>query len=430
MSKRIVLGLAGLVVAALLIGYALAWRPAIAPIDPPPATAFPAALVARGEVLAGEGYCGVCHTRPGGPALAGGYPLKTAFGTVHSTNITPDPQTGIGRWSETAFRRALHEGVARNGAHLFPAFPYDHFTKVSDADVGALYAYLMTRPAVRAPAMRNTLPFPLNLRPLQAGWKLLFFHPGRYQPDPAKDAQWNQGAYLATGLSHCGGCHTPRNFLGAEKPRQAYAGFELDGWYAPALTAANPSPLPWTREDIAGYLRAGFSPLHGVAAGSMSPVVHQGLAAAPDADLVAIAGYFADLNGATGRLPGGEAVLAKAMATSRLGGGPDPGARLYLTACGACHYNSGPQPLAARPELALNTSLRLAEPGNFLRVVMDGVGLNEAEPGVLMPGFRHALSDADIIRLAAYLRRTRADLPPWPDMDKKIAAIRREERAR
>ncbi|MEO8112911.1 MAG: cytochrome c [Phenylobacterium sp.] len=428
MRNHIVLGLLGLIVLGLLAGFGLAWRPAIAAIDPPSPTSFPADAVARGRVLAGEGYCGVCHTA----SLAGGYPLKTSFGTIYATNITPDPETGIGRWSEPAFRRALHEGVARNGAHLFPAFPYDHFTKLTDADVGDLYAYLMTRPAVHAKAKRNTLPFPLNVRALQAGWKLLFFHPGRYQSDPVRSAERNRGAYLAEGLSHCGGCHTPRNVLGAEKTRQAYAGAELEGWIAPPLTTDNPSVLPWTREDIFSFLRFGASPLHGVAAGTMSPVVHQGLAAASDADLTAIAGYFADLNGSAAHLAGNDVVLAKAMASSRLGAGQefDPDARLYVAACGSCHYNTGALPLPTRPELALSTNLRLSEPTNFIRVVIEGISLPDAIPNVMMPGFGHALSDADIVRLATYLRRTRANLPPWPDMDKKIAAIRKQERAR
>src|SRR3984893_17559482 len=239
--QRIVLGLAVAVFFGALGFFALAWRPAIAPINPPPESSFDADLIAKGEVLAGAGYCMVCHTRLGGQPFAGGYGLRTPFGTIYSTNITPDPETGIGRWPLAAFTRAMHEGISRDGSHLFPAFPYDHFTKVSDEDVEALYAYVMTRAPVKAPAMANTIPFPLKVRDLQEGWKILFFTSGRYQPNPSKSAEWNRGAYLAEGLSHCGGCHTPRNPLGAEEARKAYSGAVIDDWEAPALTDAHPS---------------------------------------------------------------------------------------------------------------------------------------------------------------------------------------------
>ncbi len=368
----------------------------------------------------------MCHTRQGGQPFAGGYGLRTPFGTIYSTNITPEPETGIGRWSLEAFTRAMHEGVSRDGSHLFPAFPYDHFTKVTDDDVKALYAYFMTRPPVSALPPANTIPFPLNIRALQEGWKILFFRSGRYQPDSSKSAEWNRGAYLAKGLSHCGGCHTPRNLLGAEKTNQAYAGAEIDYWSAPALTDANPSPVPWTDSELFDYLRSGVTSLHGVSAGPMSPVVHTGLSAVPDADIRAQAVYFADLDHAADRLAMVDAAVRKALATSRLGTAREyePDARLYAAACLSCHYNAGPAPLAARPELALNSALTLPEPTNFIHVVLEGIGIRDGGPGLVMPGYAAALSDADIARLAAYLRRTRVDLPPWTDVDKKVAAMR------
>src|SRR5258708_6163053 len=281
-TRRIALAMIGLAVFGLLGFSLLAWRPAIAPIEPPSRTNLAAESIAKGEILAAAGHCAACHTRRGGQPFAGGYALDTQFGTIYSTNITPDPTTGIGRWSLEAFARAMHEGVSRDGSHLFPAFPYDHFTKVSNDDVKALYAYMMTRPPVRAVAPANTFPFPLNIRLLQEGWKILFFRSGRYQPDASKSAEWNRGAYLAQGLSHCGACHTPRNLLGAEKTADAYAGATIDNWIAPALTDANPSPVPWTEDELFSYLRNGVAPLHGVTAGPMSPVVHAGLSAVPD----------------------------------------------------------------------------------------------------------------------------------------------------
>ena len=423
--------LIGVVVAGVLVvaGFlALAWKPAIAPIDPPAAASFPADLVARGAVLAGAGNCASCHTVKGGADFAGGLALATGFGTIYSSNITPDPETGIGRWSEAAFARALHDGVARDGSHLFPAFPFDHFTKVTDEDLTALYAYLMTQKPVQAAQKPSTLPFPLNIRLLQAGWKLLFLHGGVYQPDPTKTAEWNRGAYLAEGLGHCGACHTPRNALGAERSGDAYGGATIDGWIAPALTAANPSPASWTEDELFAYLRSGASILHGTAAGSMSEVVHDGLAKLPDPDIRAIAAYFAEIDQAGTRAADTETAIAKAAAASAQNTAQlsNPDAHLYITACASCHYSGAAMPLAVRPDLSLNSALSLDEPTNFVKVVLSGISLKDGMPGVMMPGFAHSFSDAEIARLAAYLRATRTELPAWTDLETKVAAIRQE----
>jgi mono/diheme cytochrome c family protein len=424
--KRLLIIVATLAVLGVLGFVALAWRPAIAPVSPPQPGSFAPDLVAKGEALSGGGFCAECHTAKGGQKYAGGYPMQTPFGVLYSTNITPDPETGIGTWSEAAFTRAMHEGVARDGSHLFPAFPYDHFTRLSDDDLKALYAYFMTQAPVRSTAKANTIPFPLNIRYLQAGWKLLFFRPGRYEPDAAKSAEWNRGAYLALGLSHCGACHTPRNLLGAEKAGDAYAGAVVDNWIAPALTAENPSPAPWTEEELQSYLRNGFSVLHGVAAGPMSPVPH-GLSALPESDARAIATYFADVDHAADRSASIDVAVARAMSYAALGAGQDfdPDTRLYTAACASCHYISG-KPLAMRPDLALNSAVHLPDPTKLIQVVLRGVSASEGIPGVVMPSFAHGFSDADIARIAAYLRRTRTNLSPWPELEAKIAAIRRE----
>jgi mono/diheme cytochrome c family protein len=420
------LGLAGFAV--------LAWEPAIAPIVPPAAGSFAPDLVAKGKALAGGGYCAACHTAKGGRTFAGGYAMATPFGVIYSTNITPDPETGIGNWSEAAFARAMREGVSRDGSHLLPVFSFDHFTKLSDDDVRALYAYFMTRKPVHAPARPNGIPFPFNIRYLPAGWKLLFFRPGRFEPDREKSAEWNRGAYLALGLSHCGACHTPRNLLGAEKASDAYGGAVIDNWVAPSLTAANPAPAPWTREELYDYLRNGTSTLHGTAAGPMFPVV-QGLAALPDSDVRAIATYFADVDKAAERLPSVSAAVNHAMSYASTRAGehfdPDdgPDARLYTAACASCHYNAGSAPLAVRPDLALNSAVHLSDPSTLIQVILRGISAEEGMPGVVMPAFGGALSDADVARIAAYLRRTRTNLPPWPDLWAKIAEIRRDQRA-
>jgi mono/diheme cytochrome c family protein len=404
---------------------ALAWRPAIAPVTRPAAGSFAPELIARGEALAGGGYCAACHTAKGGEKFAGGYAMETPFGAIYSTNITPDPETGIGNWSETAFRRAMHEGVSRDGSHLLPVFSYDHFTKLSDDDVRALYAYFMSGAPVHAPRKPNGIPFPFNIRYLQAGWKLLFFRPGRFEPDAEKSAEWNRGAYLALGLSHCGACHTPRNLLGAEISGNAYGGAVIDNWVAPPLTAANPAPAPWTYEELYDYLRTGTSKLHGTAAGPMFPVV-QGLGALPDSDIRAIATYFGDLDKAADRLPyvSGAVSLAMSSAVAKQGSPFDADARLYTAACASCHYNATNAPLAARPDLALNSAAHLPDPSNLIQVILQGIGSEAGTPDVVMPAFA-ALSDADITRIAAYLRRTRTSLPPWPDLAAKIAEIRR-----
>jgi mono/diheme cytochrome c family protein len=406
----------------------LAWRPSIVPIKPPSPSSFSAEQVAKGEALSAVGHCAACHTKLGGQPFAGGYRISTPFGAIFGTNITPDPKTGIGVWSLEAFTRAMREGVARDGSHLMPAFPYYAFTKLSDDDVKGLYAYLMTRPAVNSTVPTNTLPFPLNIRALQEGWKILFFRSARHQADQSKSDEWNRGAYLAEAVADCSGCHTPRNFLGAEETNNPYAGYEIDGWIAPALTAANPSPIPWTEEELFQYLRTGASPLHGATAAKMTEVIRDSLVLpiVPDSDVRALAVYFADLDHASARAGGIEATISEAIATSSLGNGQesDPDADLYVSACISCHYNAGPVPLAARPELSLSSALILPEPTNFIQAVLKGVGDNEGAPGLVMPEYASSLSDGEIARLAAYLRRTRTKDPPWTDLENKVAAIR------
>jgi mono/diheme cytochrome c family protein len=419
-----------LIVAAVLVlgcvGFVVfASRPSIDPIAPPSKSAFAPELVAQGEVLAGAGYCATCHTAAGGARYAGGYALQTSFGVVYSTNITPDPGTGIGTWSETAFRRALHEGVARDGSHLFPAFPYDHFTKLTDTDVSALYAYFMTRDPVNAPARKNGLPFPLNIRMLQAGWKLLFFHPGRFAATPTRSADWNRGAYLAEGISHCGACHTPRNFLGAEKRGQSFDGAEIDHWVAPALTKDNPSPIPWSEDELFAYLRTGVSAYHGTSFGSMGPVVHDGLSKLSDADVHALAGYFAAVDEAAGQAPDPKPAVQRALAADQLSVGLhyDPDNRLYTAACASCHYNGAGGPHALRPDLALTSAVNLEDPANLIRAMLYGIDATQGAAGVVMPAFS-GFTDVDLARIAAYLRATRTTKAPWPDLVEKVAAAR------
>src|SRR3954453_20052583 len=260
LSRNIGLAIAGISIAGAVAAFAMVWRPAIAAIEPPAPQSFDPALVKRGRALAATGNCSDCHTVRGGKSLVGGLPVPTPFGTIYSSKITPDAETGIGGWSEAAFRRAMRSGVDREGRHLYPTFPYDHFVNVSDEDDRALYAYLMTRPAAPQPARRNELTFPYNQRFLIAGWKLLFLRQATWQPDAAQSAELNRGGYLVEGLAHCGACHTPRNALGAERKSAQFAGGEADNWHAYAINAQSPSPVPWDAEALFFYLRNGWHP--------------------------------------------------------------------------------------------------------------------------------------------------------------------------
>lgn len=426
MIKRILTGGAALAVLGIG-GFAIyAWHPALDPIAAPTADSFTPAQIEQGRILASAGYCATCHTASGGAPYAGNYPMETSFGTIYSTNITPDPETGIGTWSEAAFERAMREGIGRDGAHLFPALPFDHFTKMSDEDIAAVYAYIMTSvDPVAAEHIENELPFPLNQRFLQAGWKMLFFDAGRYEPNTDKSEEWNRGAYLVEGVTHCGACHTPRNALGAEKTSEMYAGAAIDEWIAPPLTAANPSGVAWSAGEFFQYLKTGTTLYHGSAAGPMAPVVHAGLKELPDSDLSAIGTYLGDIVGAGDVDPATNSAVAKSLAAGVPQGDyrKEEGERLYATACAACHYNSQ-QIAEGRPDLGINSATRLDDPTNLIHVILDGVSADQGMEGVVMPGFGTALNDQQIGSIAAYLRASRTDAAPWADLEHKIAEIR------
>jgi mono/diheme cytochrome c family protein len=421
LARQHILGAIGVIAVAILALLAVAWRPALPPITPPAAANFPSERIERGEMLAGAGNCINCHTAPGGAANAGGRALHTRAGSFFSTNLTPDPQTGIGTWSEAAFARALREGVSRDGHHLFPVFPYTHYTQLDDADVVALYAYFMTRAPVKAPDHANALPFPLDVRPLQALWKPLFFRAGPYRPNPERDARWNRGAYLAEALAVCSNCHTERNGLGAEQVGHPYAGAMIDGWFAEALDIS-PSPARWTEAGLFAYLRQGDSPPHGVAVGPMRAVI-RGLGKMSDDDLRAMAAYFISLNNPPEA--NAEAALARAKA-------PAPpktdiqrrGETVYLEQCASCHGAPGGPSTVARSPLGLSAMLwNPYRPYNLLRTVLDGIDAGDGLPGA-MPAFRDTLNDDDLGALALYLRASYTTLPPWGLMEDTVKVAR------
>ena len=421
--------LAALVVAGAVAAFALAWRPAIAAIDPPSPQSFDPSLVKRGRELAAIGNCATCHTAQGGKDFAGGLPVPTPFGTIYSSDITPDATTGIGGWPEAAFRRAMRSGVDRDGRHLYPTFPYDHFTNVSDEDDRALYAYLMTRQPVRATARANRLPFPLDQRFVIAGWKLLFLRRGSYQPDPAKSAEWNRGAYLVEGLAHCGACHTPRNALGAERANAAFAGGEVDDWSAYAINAQSPAPVPWKAEALFSYLRNGWHRDHGAARGPMAEVVGN-LADVPDADIRAIATYMADVSGAPSpdRNRSAEEVLAQVKPSAATATADTPGAAIYAAACATCHENGRALPVGG-VRLALSTALSSPDPRNAANLVRAGIRPVEGERSAIMPGFAGSMSDAQLTALLNDLRARFSHQPAWSGLEKTIADARRAQTA-
>ena len=425
--RGVLAGLAALCTAvAGLVVAAMPWRPAIAPTTPIDAGTYSAATIARGRQLAALGNCAVCHTADGGAVNAGGRPLETPFGTIHATNITPDVATGIGAWSYPAFARAMRQGIGRDGRHLYPAFPYNHFAKASGADLQALYAYLMAQAPVRQENRANALPFPLNLRPVVAGWNLLFHGTARFAADPAKSDTWNRGAYLVEGLGHCGACHTPRNALGAEKASARLAGGTAEGWEAPALTSLSQAPIPWNEDELFAYLRTGVSRFHGVAAGPMGPVVKE-LAALPDADIRAMAVYLASFNPDAPAADGAQALAVKLetiTARRPLEASPE-GARLYDGACAVCHEVGGPALFGSRPSLALNSNVHAATPDNLVRVILEGIMTPAYADLGTMPAFRDSLDDRQVGELAKYLRRRFApDKAPWRDIEAVARAAR------
>jgi nicotinate dehydrogenase subunit B len=442
-------GLAGLV----------ASRPALAPITGVNAGAvYSAETLERGRQLAALGNCAGCHTAEGGAAYAGGRPLETPFGTIYATNLTPDPATGIGRWSFSAFQRAMREGVSHDGRMLYPAFPYTAFTRMTDDEVTALYAYLMAQPAVPQATPTTELRAPFNLRPLMHLWNALHLQPGPRAlpaasladlPAGVDAALWQRGEYLVNGPGHCGACHTPRDAMGAEKTGSAYlSGAWVDGWHAPSLTAVNRRTLPWSETALLGYLKLGHSAAHGVAVGPMAQVVGS-LQGAPEQDLRAMAHYLATLQGgvptpaqatpstaaAAPPSPGPDAALVSRLATEAvtraraLAPLPDATQRLFEGACGACHSDGvAPVELGLNLPLATNSKLQADQPDNLLRVLLDGIQRPATRDIGFMPGFRHALDDAQLAELALWLRRRYApDHPAWPGlqaMRERVAQVR------
>jgi mono/diheme cytochrome c family protein len=432
---RIVRLLVGtLFVLAIAVGGFLLWsrRPEIPAIEAARRPGFDRALAAQGAQLAAIGNCDVCHTVPGGPAYSGGRPIPTPFGTVYSTNITPDAQTGIGSWSEEAFRRAMREGIARDGSYLYPAFPYDHYVKLSDGDIHALFAFVMTRSPVESRPPPNELPFPLSIRRIVALWDLLYLDTAPFRPDSNRPAQWNRGAYLVQGLGHCGDCHTPRNFLGAEASGKALAGGEAEAWYAPALNAASRAPVPWDAQHLFAYLHQGWDVEHGAPAGPMQPVTND-LPRAEQQDVEAISTYIASLQGPVSpeRRRHADELFARAARPEVLPVNEQPsdvGATIFAGACASCHAG-GPSMVPPRGiDLALSSALSGPDPSNTIIIVLDGIQTPEGQRGPLMPRFDGAFTDGQLAAMLGYLRAHYSQQAAWDNLETRIHEIRRSRK--
>lgn len=424
--RKLLAALAVLLILLALGAWAVMWRPAID--AQPRAAGFDAALIERGANVAMLGSCAACHTVDLARPFAGGRPLATPFGTIYSTNITPDLRTGIGAWSEAAFTRALREGVARDGRLLYPAFPYDHYTRMAQDDIRALYAYFMTRPSLDAPAHPNDLHFPMNLRPLVAFWNILYLDRSPWRPDPNQDAAWNRGAYLADAVAHCSACHSPRTRLGGEERQRFLDGGEAEGWYAPALNAKSPSPLPWSRDYLAEYLRTGIAPDHAMAGGPMQSVVDN-LRLADARDVDAIATY---LHTFLAQAPARDtpakqvaALPAPVPMPAPREGDPDLarmrlGHEVYAASCARCHdLGRTPTSGSALP-LQKAVALYDPDPRSLIRIVRDGISPPDGEPARWMPAFAAILTDEQTVALAAYLRRYGAVRPAWTTLEDDV----------
>ena len=378
----------------------------------PPAPSFSPALIAQGAALARLGDCAFCHTADGGRAFAGGRPVATPFGTVYATNITPDGETGAGRWTLADFDAALRRGVRRGGAQLYPAMPYDHYASLRPEDVRALYAFVMTRQPVFARTPGTRLIPPLGFRPLMLAWKWLFFHP---QP-PAAD----RGAYLVQALGHCGACHTPHGALGDERQAKALSGGVAEGWVAPALDAASPASSAWTEDRLYAYLRTGLDADHAAAAGPMGPVAHE-LARADEADVRAIAAYVAGRM-RLAKAPAAPPVLDHAVQAAQA----DPeGAALFDGACAACHGQGAPMMLSGRPGLERGSPLWEDDPRDALQIMLQGLNPPAADAGPAMPAFADTLRNDQLAELGAYMRRRFTDQPAWSGLRAAAAKARR-----
>jgi len=407
-------GILAVVVAVLVVAGLIAVR-LLNPPDyqigeaPPPLHAAPVDTIERGRELVVLADCRSCHTDRGGAAFAGGNSIPTPFGTFYSPNITPDPQTGIGRWSAEDFWRALHNGKAPGGSPLYPAFPYTNYTKITRRDADAMFAYLRTIPAVRKPDRSHELSFPYSQRWLLVGWRALFFRPGVYRPDSSRSAEWNRGAYLTQGFAHCSACHEARNALGAMQSKDNPSGGLVLNWYAPALTNVTEAGVQrWSEADIVEFLKtgkaSGNAPAHYTSAlGPMAEVVYESLQHVNEGELHAMAVYLKSLP----EIPAPTDLGISYITPARLLAMLDEGRSLYMDHCAKCHGDEGDGRPPAAPPLAGNRAVQMARANDAIRIVLYG-GFppgTEGNPRPFgMPPFYPTLQSEQIASVLTYVR--------------------------
>ena len=369
-----------------------------------PASSTDTDLVRRGEYLARAGDCIACHTAPEGRAFAGGRAMPTPFGTLFSSNITPDPETGIGKWSADDFYRTMHNGRFPDGGLIYPAMPFASYTKVTRADSDAIFAYLRSIPAARQKDREHDLRFPYGNRQLVLGWRTLFFKEGEYKTDPSKSADWNRGAYLVEGLGHCGMCHSPINALGGTSQSDAFKGglIPMQDWYAPSLTSNREGGLgDWSIEDITALLKTGVS-ARGVVYGPMAEVVHNSLQYLSDGDTRAMAVYLKGIAEPASRPPAGSSLpTAESSLLISLG------KTVYDARCASCHGAQGEGRPPHWPPLENNQSIEMESAVNAIRMVLNGgyPPSTEGNPRPYgMPPFAGLLSDNEVAAVVSYIR--------------------------
>ena len=363
-------------------------------------------IIERGRYLAVAGNCATCHTVPGGEFMAGGLAFETPFGTIYSTNITPDAETGIGNWTGVQFLNSMRHGVRPDGEHLYPVFPYTAFTKVTDEDVAALYAYFQGIPAVRREAPENQLSFPFNQRSLMAFWKGKFFDAGSYEQVDSESEEWNRGAYLVEGLAHCSACHSPRNALGAEDSGRAMAGGEyldrvpggaLRPWFAPNLTSAPTGLSLWPVEQVAAYLKTGLNE-YVETYGPMNEVIINSTRHLSEQDIDAMAVYLKSL-------PAHEDKPNPMPDSNVLG----MGRTVYNLHCGTCHLPTGLGDDESAPRLAGGSlAVQASNPASLINVILYGPELPDPPLPTKrrnpMEEFQYLLTDAEVAAVASYVR--------------------------
>jgi mono/diheme cytochrome c family protein len=356
--------------------------------------------IKRGRYLAVLSDCASCHTVPGSnQPFAGGRAIETPFGNIVAPNITPDLETGIGRLSDEQFDAAVRKGIGPKGYNIYPAMPYNAYTKMSRDDVLAIRAYLNTVTPVRNAVQSNTLPFPFNIRAAMRIWNALYFKEGDYQPSPHQSAEWNRGAFLVDGPGHCGACHTPKTALGGDKTAQYLEGAYLQGWSAPDIT--NDSRLglgAWSKEDLVAYLKSGHNRVT-AATGPMGEVVTLSTAFMTDSDLNAIATYLKSLPGKADAPP---AISANDPAMTA-------GSAIYRDQCSACHGLDGKGIAELFPSIADSSMVKSGDPTTSIRIVLRGarsVGTTAQPTAPGMPSYGKQLDDDEVAAVLTYMRNT------------------------